>query len=270
MEKILTKFKTSSANRKSVKTLSREEEHELAMRVREGDTVALDTLISANQGLVASLARKYTIFGLPMEDLMAEGSLGLVQAARRFDPERGTRFMTYAVWSVKRAMIKALVEQRGVVSLPYHKSSLLFSLKRAAKNLAQEKGKEANNREIAEQVGITENQVREISHASEGYVSLDAPIDSGESDDLYSLCENRLADDPYDLMNRREATSRLYTAMKRLPDREQSILRMRYGLDGQEELTLVEIGQKMGLSRQRVQQLEVRAIHRLQNYLGTN
>jgi RNA polymerase primary sigma factor len=216
------------------------------------------------------MARKYSIFGLPMEDLMSEGSLGLVQAARRFDPQRGTRFMTYAVWSVKRAMIKALVEQRGVVSLPYHKSSLLFSVKRAAKELSQQRGSKVSSYEIACEVGVTETQVEEISHAADGYVSLDAPIDYEDSDDLYALCQNRLADDPFDLMNRKEDRWRLKEALRQLPNREQAILRMRYGLDGQEELTLVEIGQKLGLSRQRVQQLEVRAIHRLQNWLGVN
>jgi len=255
---------------KARRHLTREEEHELAKRIQKGDLMALDTLVSANQGLVASMARKYSIFGLPMEDLMSEGSLGLVQAARRFDPQRGTRFMTYAVWSVKRAMIKALVEQRGVVSLPYHKSSLLFSVKRAAKELSQQRGSKVSSYEIACEVGVTETQVEEISHASDGYVSLDAPIDFEDSDDLYALCQNRMADDPFDLMNRKEDRWRLKEALRQLPNREQTILRMRYGLDGQEELTLVEIGQKLGLSRQRVQQLEVRAIHRLQNWLGVN
>jgi len=250
--------------------LSREEEHELGKRIQKGDARALESLVLANISLVTSLARKYAPFGLPLEDLIGEGTLGLVEAARRFDPHRGTRFTTYAVWSVKRAMIKAVVEQRGVVSLPYHKSSLLFSIKRAANELAQKKGSPVSMQEVAAEVGITENQVEDINHTADSYVSLDAPIDSENSDEFYALCENERSPDPFASLQGVEDRSRVGEALELLPDREKEILRLHYGLDGGEGMTFIEIGQKMGLSRQRVQQLESRAIGRLQDHLGVN
>ena len=250
--------------------LSREEEHELGKRIQRGDGRALETLVLSNISLVNSLAKKYAPFGLPMEDLVGEGTLGLVEAARRFDPYRGTRFTTYAVWSVKRAMIKAVVEQRGVVSLPYHKSSLLFSIKRAANELAQKKGAPASLEEVADEVGISTSQVENINHTADSYISLDAPIDSENSDEFYALCENEDSPDPFFMLQSKEDRRRVRAAIEDLPSRERKILKMHYGLDGGEGMTFIEIGQKMGLSRQRVQQLESRAIHRLQGFLGDN
>jgi RNA polymerase primary sigma factor len=250
--------------------LTREEEHELGKRIQKGDSKALDTLVMANISLVTSLAKKYAPFGLPIEDLIGEGTLGLVEAARRFDPYRGTRFTTYAVWSVKRAMIKAVVEQRGVVSLPYHKSSLLFSIKRAANELSQKKGSPVSMQEVANEIGISENQVGDINHTADSYISLDAPIDSENSDEFYALCENEQSPDPFDILEIKEDGGRVRKAIEQLPTRERNILKMHYGLDGGEGMTFIEIGQKMGLSRQRVQQLESRAIGRLQGFLGTN
>lgn len=250
--------------------LTREEEHELGKRIQKGDVRALEALVLANISLVTSLAKKYAPFGLPMEDLIGEGTLGLVEAARRFDPYRGTRFTTYAVWSVKRAMIKAVVEQRGVVSLPYHKSSLLFSIKRAANELSQKKGAPVSMQEIAAEVGISENQVEDINHTADSYISLDAPIDSENSDEFYALCENEQAPDPFGLLQTKEDRRRVRAAIEKLPTRERNILKMHYGLDGGEGMTFIEIGQKLGLSRQRVQQLESRAINRVQSYLGVN
>ncbi len=250
--------------------LSREEEHELGKRIQKGDGRALEALVMANISLVNSLAKKYAPFGLSMEDLIGEGTLGLVEAARRFDPYRGTRFTTYAVWSVKRAMIKAVVEQRGVVSLPYHKSSLLFSIKRAANELAQRKGSPVTLQEVADEVGVSTKQVKDINHTADGYVSLDAPIDTENSDEFYALCENEDAPDPFFLLQSKEDQRRVRAAIEELPKREQNILKMHYGLDGGEGMTFIEIGQKMGLSRQRVQQLESRAIQRLQGHLGAN
>jgi len=250
--------------------LSREEEHELGKRIQKGDGRALEALVMANISLVNSLARKYAPFGLPMEDLIGEGTLGLVEAARRFDPYRGTRFTTYAVWSVKRAMIKAVVEQRGVVSLPYHKSSLLFSIKRAANELAQKKGSPVSPGEVAEEVGVSTHQVEDINHTADSYISLDAPIDSENSDEFYALCQNEDSPDPFFMLQSKEDRTRVNVAIEKLPLRERNILRMHYGLDGGESMTFIEIGQKMGLSRQRVQQLESRAIHRLQDHLTSN
>jgi len=250
--------------------LSREEEHELGKRIQKGDPRALEALVMANISLVTSLAKKYAPFGLPMDDLIGEGTLGLVEAARRFDPHRGTRFTTYAVWSVKRAMIKAVVEQRGVVSLPYHKSSLLFSIKRAANELAQKKGSPVSVQEIASEIGISENQVENINHTADSYISLDAPIDSENSDEFYALCEDEQAPNASDLLQRDEDRSRVRDAILDLPERERDILAMHYGLDGGEGMTFIEIGQRMGLSRQRVQQLESRAIARLQSFMGSN
>lgn len=250
--------------------LTREEEYELGKRIQDGDRRALDALVLANICLVNSLARKYASFGLPLEDLVGEGTLGLVEAARRFDPERGTRFTTYAVWSVKRAMIKAIVEQRGVVSLPYHKSSLLFSIKRAASELAQKKSAPVSQSEVAREVGISEDQVGDINHTADSYVSLDAPIDSENSDEFYALCENQQSPDPSLIFQGIEDRDRIEDAIQKLPDREKDILKMHYGLDGGEGMTFIEIGHKLGLSRQRVQQLESRAIGRMQAYLGVN
>jgi RNA polymerase primary sigma factor len=247
--------------------LTREEEHLLGKRIQSGDVEALHTLVLCNIDLVTSLAKRYRYFGLSSDDLVGEGTVGLVEAARRFDPYRGTRFSTYAVWSVKRAMIKAVVEQRGVVNLPYHKSSLLFKIKRADKELSQQNAGGYNSSAIARQVGASEEEVRRISHVVEEHVSFDSPVDSEGGNDYYELWCDEHIEDPSQLFESGEMQGQVDAAIDILPERERNIVKMHYGLDGHQEKTFVEIANEMGLSRQRVQQLESRAMTWLQESL---
>jgi RNA polymerase primary sigma factor len=257
-------------DKKSKGYLSRVEEQQLGKRIQKGDEEALNDLVLANMSLVISLAKKYSSLGLNLEDLVSEGALSLVMAAKKFDPDRGNRFSTYAVWSIRRAMIKAIVEQRGVVNLPYHKSSLLFRINRIKQKLSQEHSAPVSLDMVARESNVPLKQVENISMAAGHYTSFDKILDTENEDDLYAVCEQVQDCTPFEKAQLVEDTTLILRIIKALPEPERKILTMYYGLDGNCEMTFVEIGRRLGLSRQRVQQIEKRGMTMLQEKLGLN
>jgi RNA polymerase primary sigma factor len=243
--------------------LEREAEVALAARARSGDGTALNELVCANLRFVVTVAKKYRDQGLSLSDLINEGNIGLLRAAEKFDGEKGVRFITYAVWWIRQAMIAALSSQAHAVRVPAHRAGALRRLRRSAGTLRQELGREPTRRELADGAGVSEEEIDSSMSIANPYVSLDAPI--GDSDD--SSLVDRLAADGGDATDEElEASARaewIRSALGSLRERDAHILRKHFGFDGAEPMTLEDIGAEMGITRERVRQIRDRALSRL-------
>jgi len=241
--------------------LSREEEVELATRARGGDQGALEKLIVSNLRYVVSVARRYLGYGLSLTDLINEGNIGLIQAAKRFDPTRGVKFITYAVWWIRQAITHALAEQGGVLTLPVKQLEKLRKVLAEYRRYTQQIGVEPSSEELAEELDLPPSEVETILHVYRHF-SLNTPIDEeGETSflDLLPSATSPSGDEAYINATLRQEVQEL---LSQLPPREQQILRLRFGLDG-EAKTLEEIGGMLGLTRERVRQIEKQAKDRL-------
>ncbi|MFN3690491.1 MAG: sigma-70 family RNA polymerase sigma factor [Fimbriimonadales bacterium] len=237
--------------------LSAEQERELAIRAAEGDEHARELLVQANLRLVISIAKHYTGRGLSMVDLIQEGNLGLIRAVQQFDPQRGNRFSTYATWWIRQAISRALHEQATLIRVPQHMTKALQRVRQAAALLQQELGREPTVHEVAQRAQLTPEQVRELMHAVAKPISLEMPINDSDG----SVLGDIIADETEAEW---EQAIDWESLMARLNERERAVIRLRYGLGGEPPLTLEEIGKRLGLSKERVRQLESRAIQKLQ------
>jgi RNA polymerase primary sigma factor len=241
--------------------LSREEEVELATRAQAGDEDALEKLIVSNLRYVVSVARRYLGYGLALADLVNEGNLGLIQAAKRFDPTRGVKFITYAVWWIRQAITHALAQQGGVVALPVRQLEKLRKVLEAYRRYVQQTGVEPSSDELAEELDLPANEVETILHVYR-HLSLDAPIgEEGETSFLDTLHSEGLPSGE-EAYIQGTLSQEIHDLVSELPEREAQILRMRFGLDGDPK-TLEEIGEMFGLTRERVRQIENRAKDKL-------
>ncbi|GBC92625.1 RNA polymerase sigma factor SigA [bacterium HR15] len=242
--------------------LTPEQEQELALRVRAGDESARERLIQANLRLVIAIARHYTGRGLPLADLIQEGNLGLIKAASTFRPEKGTRFSTYASWWIRHQIGRALQEQAAVLRLPVHLMKSLRRVRQTAAILQQELGRKPTLHEIARHTGMSVEQVSNLLNAVARPLSLETPV--GESEET-TMLDLLMEEPPEELMEEIDL-ERLLTVLN---DKEREVIRLRYGLGDTPQLTLEEIGQHMRLSRERVRQLEARAIEKLRKAIGS-
>lgn len=243
--------------------LTPEEEVELAKRIKSGDRTALDELVQANLRFVVSVARSYSGRGLPLADLINEGNVGLIKAAERFDEERGFRFISYAIWWIRQAILQALSEQTRVVRVPVNRVGKASKIERTAAGLVQELGREPTTEEIAREMELTEDDVAEHRKYVNRPVSLDAPAsDEGETT-LGSLLEDDDAAPPDQKVVELDLGRDLRRALGTLDGREQKILRDYFGMETGEGTTLEAIGKDLGLTRERVRQLKERAIRKL-------
>lgn len=242
--------------------LTREQENELARRARAGDANARDTLIRSNLRFVITIAKKYAGNGVPLEDLVNEGNLGLVRAVERFDPDRGYKFISYAVWWIRQAILHAVSETPRMVRLPMNRVALAQRAARAARKLELDLERDPSAEEIARELEVSEREVEEVMGFSRGHVSLDEPMGEGEEPFI-----DQLADDNGELPDRDVVAQMLSRDLHReladLTDRERTILRSYYGLDGEEPLTLEEIGRRLGYTRERIRQVKEQAIEKL-------
>jgi RNA polymerase primary sigma factor len=244
--------------------LPREEERELAERIRRGDAAAKERLVEANLRLVIQVARRYLNRGLPLSDLIAEGNLGLLRAADRFEPERGTRFSTYATWWVRQAIGRALANQARMIRLPVHVELLLGRYVKAQQRLTQALGRRPTLEEVAAELGTTVAQVGQLEALRQQPISLEAPLRG----------EGRVADvvpdtaDPHAALAAffRERTD-LVTVLDDLAESERRVLRRRFGLDGEPPETLEAIGRRLGLTRERIRQIEAAGLRKLRALL---
>ena len=242
--------------------LEREEEAALSRQIKKGEVKALHELVRRNLKYVVTVANKYRGCGLSLQDLIEEGNIGLIQAAKRFDGERHIKFITYAVWWIRQAIMHSLAEQSGTVKLPVKQAGKLYKIERKFKSLTQELEREPTTTEVAEDLGYKVEDIENIMRAYRTHLSLDTPLRDDDVTQYLDLLENPDYI-PYDDQIMKEGLhQKVDDMLKHLSEREEQILRMRFGFHG-ETKTLEEIGKEIGLSRERVRQIEKRAKARL-------
>jgi len=247
------------------------EEVQLARRIRRGDKAARDHMISANLRLVVKIAHDYKDFGLPFLDLISEGNIGLIKAVERFDPRKGGKLSTYAAWWIKQSIKRALANQSKTIRLPVHLVDKISKMRRTAMALAEDYGREPTDEELAYELGIPVNKVAHLKSVSIRPASLDAPIgEDGESATFGEIVGDENAISPYENVREHNLRSDLDQMINSLDKREAEILRMRFGLDGRDELTLEEVGRKFKVTRERVRQLQNLALQKIRKLMARN
>jgi len=245
--------------------LTREEEVELARRIKKGDQEALDILVRSNLRFVVSVAKKYQNQGVALGDLINEGTLGLIRAGQKFDETKGIKFISYAVWWIRQAILQALAEQSRIVRVPLNRAGALHRIGKRTSALLQELGREPTPEEIAEDLDISEEEVERTLALSQTHLSLDAPLIPGEDSRLLDYLPDQFSPAPDDETYERALSVTIEEALSTLKEREAKILRLYFGLDGQEPMTLEEIGSLLGITRERVRQIKERALARLRH-----
>jgi RNA polymerase primary sigma factor len=246
--------------------LTREQEQSLARRIKVGDKDALDGLVKANLRFVVSVAKQYANQGLPLEDLINDGNLGLIKAAHRFDEKRGYKFISYAVWWIRQAMLQSLAEHSRIVRLPLNRAGTLYRIGKASRQLDQELGRSPSAKEIAKKLKLSEEEVEDTMHIANTHVSLDDPY-STEQDDtsLVDYLQDDSSPMPDEQTYGRALSDDMEKALATLSEREKQILSMYFGLNSEEPLTLEQIGKELGLTRERIRQIKEKAILRLRH-----
>ena len=245
--------------------ISRDEEAELARRIRQDDQEALDKLVRSNLRFVVSVAKKYQNQGVSLSDLINEGNLGLIRAAHKFDETKGIKFISYAVWWIRQAILQALAEQSRIVRVPLNRAGTLHRIGKRAAALLQELGREATHAEIAHGMDITEEEVAKTMSISQATLSLDAPMAPGEDNKLLDYLPDTINPTPDEQIFVKALTESIEEALSHLKERESKILRLYFGLDGNEPMTLEEIGALLGITRERVRQIKEKALSRLRH-----
>lgn len=248
-----------------VELLTPEQEIEFSIKIKKGDQVSLEKMVKANLRFVVSVAKQYQNQGLSLGDLINEGNLGLIKAAKRFDETRGFKFISYAVWWIRQSILQALAEQSRIVRLPLNRVGALNKIGKAYNNLEQEYEREPTPDEIAKELDMDLEEVSETLKMSSRHISMDAPFDQGDENSLLDVLasdENPLPDTS--LMSD-SLRSEIERALSTLTEREAEVIRLYFGFNGDHSLTLEEIGEQFHLTRERVRQIKEKAIRRLRH-----
>lgn len=251
--------------------LTREEEVELATKAAQGDKAAKDKIVQANLRFVVNVAKKYQNHGLDLVDLISEGNIGLMTAIERFDVSKGYHFISYAVWWIRQAILKAICEKSRMIRLPLNRANELVQIEQARKAITADKSEEEEMTQVAEMLGMSNQLVRDLINISRDMVSLDAPMGNGD-DSSVSLGDNTVDtryQSPEDAAMESVMQDELENALATLSMKEAQILRYRFGLSGNKSMSLKEVGDKFNLTKERIRQIEKKAIRRLQtsNYV---
>jgi len=245
--------------------IDRDEEVRLAQRIRQGEGDALDKLVRSNLRFVVSVAKKYQNQGVALADLINEGNLGLIRAAHKFDETKGIKFISYAVWWIRQAILQALAEQSRIVRVPLNRAGTLHRIGKRANALLQELGREPTHEEIAEEMDISEEEVAKTISISQTHLSLDAPLTPGEDNKLLDYLPDNMNPTPDEQTFEKALTEAIEESLSSLKEREAKILRLYFGLDGEEPMTLEQIGSLLGITRERVRQIKEKALSRLRH-----
>ena len=242
--------------------LSLDDEIELSQRIRKGDKEALDRLVRANLRFVVSVAKQYQNQGLPLPDLITEGNIGLIKAAEKFDETRGFKFISYAVWWIRQTILQALAEQSCIVRLPLNQVSAVSRMKKVIQQFEQEYERKPSAQELAELTDVAEDKIHDALRSDGRHVSVDAPFQEGEDNSLLDVMTNPDMPSTDNVMMGESLTLEIDRVLSSLKEREELVIRMSFGI-GEREMTLDEIGDKLGLTRERVRQIKEKAIKQL-------
>jgi RNA polymerase primary sigma factor len=246
--------------------LKKEDEVTLAGRIREGDEESLDKLVRSNLRFVVSVAKKYQNQGVALGDLINEGNVGLIRAAHKFDETKGIKFISYAVWWIRQAILQALAEQSRIVRVPLNRAGALHRIGKRSSTLLQELGREPTIEEIADELDLTHEEVQRTLAISQTHLSLDAPLSPGEDNRLLDYLADHVSAGPDDETYDHALHSTIQEALGTLKEREARVLRLYYGLEeGKDAMTLEEIGAMLGITRERVRQIKEKALVRLRH-----
>ena len=244
-----------------------DKEQEVARRCAEGDEEAKNLLITANLRLVINIAKKYVGRGMSLTDLIQEGNLGLIKAVDKFDYTKGFKFSTYATWWIRQAIERAIADKSRAIRIPVHMVETINKMNRVQHQLTQELGRDPTPEEISEKMNgvLTPEQIQDNLSLSLEPVSLEKSINDSDDTTLEDFIEDKDSETPTDYANSQSLKEQLYSSMKNLNEREQKVLRLRYGLDDNQPRTLEEVGRELGVTRERIRQIEAKAIRKLRN-----
>ena len=248
-----------------VPLLTAEEEIELAKRMQENDQAAKKRLCEANLRLVVSIAKRYVGRGMLFLDLIQEGNMGLMKAVEKFDYQKGFKFSTYATWWIRQSITRAIADQARTIRIPVHMVETINKLTRVQRVLLQELGREPTPAEIAEKMGVTEDRVREIQKIAQDPVSLETPIGEEEDSHLGDFIEDEKTTTPSDSVAFTMLKEQLLGVLDTLTPREEKVLRLRYGIDDGKSRTLEEVGREFNVTRERIRQIEAKALRKLRH-----
>ena len=248
-----------------VNLLTAREEVDLAKKMEAGSMAARERLIKANLRLVVSVAKKYIGRGMSLLDLIQEGNIGLIRAVEKFDYRRGYKFSTYATWWIRQAITRSIADQARTIRIPVHMVETINKLVRISRRLLQEKGREPTSEEIAEEMGVIPEKVREIIKVSQQPISLETPIGEEEDSHLGDFIEDPSALAPADAASHQMLKEAVGAVLDTLSDREQKVLKLRFGLDDGRTRTLEEVGREFDVTRERIRQIEAKALRKLRH-----
>jgi RNA polymerase primary sigma factor len=245
--------------------IDREEEAALARRIRLGEEEALDRLVRSNLRFVVSVAKRYQNQGVALADLINEGNIGLLRAAQKFDETKGIKFISYGVWWIRQAILQALAEQSRIVRVPLSRAGTLHRIGRRSSLLTQELGREPTAEELAEELSLSEDEVKHTLAMAQAHLSLDAPLVAGEEGQLMDYLCDHVSPGPDEELYSQALTDSIEEALSTLSEREAKVLRLYFGLGESDPMTLEEIGELFGITRERVRQIKERALLRLRH-----